>query len=68
MLELYPEVKAARADIDKLPLLSGEYNVFTIPCILVFAEGKEIVRQARYIDLDKLNEQIDRYYNIFFKE
>ena len=68
MLESYPEVKAVRTDILELPLLSGEYNVFTIPCVLVFVEGKEIVREARFINLDYLNEQIDRYYNMLYKE
>jgi thiol-disulfide isomerase/thioredoxin len=68
MLKSYPEVEAARTDIQELPLLSGEYNVFTIPCVLVFVEGKEIVREARYINFEQLNDQIDRYYNIFYKE
>jgi thiol-disulfide isomerase/thioredoxin len=68
MLKSYPEIEAARTDIQELPLLSGEYNVFTIPCVLVFVEGKEIVRQARYINFEQLNDQIDRYYNIFYKE
>jgi thioredoxin-like negative regulator of GroEL len=66
MLETYPEVKAARADIQELPLLSGEYNVFTIPCILVFAEGKEIVREARYIDIEAIEEMLERYYKMFY--
>jgi thiol-disulfide isomerase/thioredoxin len=68
MLKSYPAIEAARTDIQELPLLSGEYNVFTIPCVLVFVEGKEIVRQARYINFEQLNDQIDRYYNIFYKE
>lgn len=67
MLKSYPAIEAARTDIQELPLLSGEYNVFTIPCVLVFVEGKEIVRQARYINFEQLNDQIDRYYNIFYK-
>lgn len=68
ILKSYPEVETVRADIQELPLLSGAYNVFTIPCVLVFVEGKEILREARFINLDYLNEQIDRYYNIFYKE
>jgi thioredoxin-like negative regulator of GroEL len=68
MLEQYNEIKSAKVDIEELPLLSGEYNVFTIPCILVFAEGKEIIREARYINIESIKEHIDRYYNLLFKE
>ena len=68
MLKYYPQVTAVRADILELPLLSGEYNVFTIPCVLVFVDGKENLRQARFINLDYLNEQIDKSYNRFYKK
>jgi thiol-disulfide isomerase/thioredoxin len=68
MLEQYNVIKAVKADIEELPLLSGEYSVFTIPCILVFAEGKEILREARYINIENIKEHIDRYYNLIFKE
>ena len=57
----YPQLQAAQADINELPLLSGEFNVFTLPCVLVFVQGKEVLRQARYIDLQKIDQQIDRY-------
>jgi thiol-disulfide isomerase/thioredoxin len=66
MLKNYPKIEAAEGDIDDLPLLAGEYNVFTLPCVLVFAEGKEILREARYIDLGAIEENIDRYYNMIF--
>jgi thioredoxin-like negative regulator of GroEL len=68
LLVSYPEIKAVRADIQELPLLSGEYNVFTIPCILAFADGKEILREARYIDLEKLRAQLDRTYQLLYEE
>lgn len=68
MLESYPLVAVMRADIEELPLLSGEYSVFTIPCVLVFVEGKEVFREARYISLEQLNEQVDRYYTMLYKE
>ncbi|HYE11250.1 MAG TPA: thioredoxin family protein [Patescibacteria group bacterium] len=68
LLESFPEIKAVRADIQELPLLSGEYNIFTIPCILAFAEGKEILREARYIDLEKLRAQLERTYQLLFEE
>jgi thiol-disulfide isomerase/thioredoxin len=66
MLKAYPAVKAARADIDEMPALSGEYSVFTIPCILVFAEEKEVIREARYINIESIEERIKRYYRMIY--
>ena len=66
MLKSFPEVKAMKADIEELPLISGEYSVFTIPCVLVFVESKEMIREARYINLGAIEENIDRYYRMIY--
>ena len=66
MLKNYPEIEAAKGDIQDIPLLAGEYNVFTLPCVLVFVEGKEIIREARYINLEAIEANINRYYHMIF--
>lgn len=66
MLKAYPEVESAKVDIQEVPLLSGEYNVFTIPCVLVFVEGREIIREARYINIGAIEENIKRYYSMIY--
>ncbi|MFS0578868.1 hypothetical protein [Brevibacillus sp. 179-C9.3 HS] len=40
--------------IEKAPFISGEFLVFTAPTILLFADGKEVFRQARFISFDEL--------------
>lgn len=64
LTEQYSHLNAVRIDADELPAVTGELGVFTIPCLLVFAEGKEIARQARYINLQELEQQLDRYHQI----
>ncbi len=44
-----------------MPEVSGEFLVFTVPTILVFYDGKEIIRQSRFIQFEKLNEDILKY-------
>jgi len=68
LLNSYPNAKAASADIKEHPFLAGEYSIFTIPCVLIFIEGKEIMRSARYINIKDIGEQINRYYNLIFDE
>ncbi|PPA84841.1 thioredoxin [Brevibacillus laterosporus] len=46
------------SNIDKLPELSGRFLAFSGPIILVFAYGKEIYRQARFIQMQELSEAL----------
>ena len=63
-------------DIMHEPELAGFFEVLTVPAVLVYHEGKEVGRQARFIDfhtlenllqqLPKEEEQID--YQALFDE
>jgi thiol-disulfide isomerase/thioredoxin len=66
MLKFFPDMKPARVDIDEVQAAAGEYIAFTIPCILVFVQNKEVIREARYINLDGIKEKVDRYYRLIF--
>lgn len=67
ILKNYPEIKSAEVDIEKSLMLSTSYNIFTIPVILIFIEGKEILREARYISIQDINNKIERYYEMLFQ-
>lgn len=40
--------------IDDLPEFRGEHLVFTVPTVLIFSNGKEMLRESRFIDLNKI--------------
>lgn len=40
--------------IDEVPEFRGEHLVFTVPTVLLFSKGKEILRESRFIDLNKI--------------
>jgi thiol-disulfide isomerase/thioredoxin len=42
---------------------STRFNVFVVPAVLVFAEGKETIRMARNFSVHELKEKIERYYS-----
>ena len=67
ILKDYPKIKSAQVDVEKSVEASATYNIFTIPSILIFIEGKEIIREARHISMQDLNSKIDRYYNMLFE-
>lgn len=47
-------------DLKKESSYSGLYSVFTIPTIIVFAEGKESFRLSRSFSVYELGERLER--------
>jgi len=62
----FPEIQMYYVDTVLTPDISAQYTVFTIPTIVVFFEGKEIIRKSRHIGVDQLQSEIERPYSIFF--
>lgn len=67
ILERYPRIKGVEVDVEKSLQLSIGYNIFTIPAILIFAEGKETIREARHIGMQELESKIARTYDLVFE-
>lgn len=53
LVEEYP-VEVAQIKVDKLPEIAGQSLVFTVPTILIMYEGREVLRESRFIDFAKL--------------
>lgn len=67
ILKEYPNIKSIQVDVEKSAQTAAAYNIFTIPAILVFIEGKEIIREARYINMQDIGDKIARYYSMLFE-
>jgi thiol-disulfide isomerase/thioredoxin len=66
LLKEYDNIKSVEVDVNNNFDISAAYSIFTIPAILIFIEGKEIIREARHISVQDLNNKIERYYNMLF--
>lgn len=66
MLNNYPKIESIEVDVDKNLEISSQFNIFTIPAILVFIEGKENIREARYLSMKDFENKIKRYYELFY--
>lgn len=60
IVERYPEIETLQADVEKIPEISGKFTVFTIPVVLLFVDGREVMRFARFIEKNKLEEQLEK--------
>jgi len=41
-------------------------GVYSTPTILVYFEGKEYIRESKYISIQQLEDKIRRYYDMIF--
>ncbi|HAR85627.1 MAG TPA: thioredoxin [Clostridium sp.] len=66
MLSNYPKAKSIKISIDEFPSLCAEFSVFIAPTILLFTQGKETLRESRFIVMNELDKNINRYYSLLF--
>lgn len=64
----FPQIHFCYIDINEAKEISGQLSVFSVPTILVYFEGKEMIRTSRNVHPEELREQIERYYNMIFKK
>ena len=64
--EKYPEIPFYYVDMSATPEISAQTQVFTIPTIIVYFDGKETIKKSRHIGLAELAEAIRRPYEMIF--
>lgn len=67
VLKAYPKLKSLQIDVEGNIKLAASYSVFTLPAVIVFVNGKETIREARYINVEEIENRIDRYYKLMYE-
>lgn len=60
MLKEFPTIHPIQVSADDVPEVAGQFTVFTVPALLLFVEGKEVIREARFVVMDDLYDQFKR--------
>jgi len=47
--------------VDDVAEFRGEYTIFSVPTVLIFNEGKEILRESKFINFAKIDRLIDMF-------
>jgi len=55
------EVEIHNIYIDDIEKFRGDHLIFTVPTVLIFSEGKELLRESRYINYSKVDRLIGLY-------
>ncbi len=59
----YPQIPSYELYIEDVEMFQGQHLVFTVPTILVFSNEKEILRESRFIDFNKIERLFGLYLN-----
>lgn len=68
MVEAFPRLRLARVDVAQAQEVAGQWQVMTVPALLIFFEGREHIRAARHLDLAQIEADIRRGYGLLFDE
>lgn len=60
----FPQLKQIYLDAHENPEISANFQVFSVPTMIVFMDGKEFAREGRSVSLHQLTEQLRRPYEM----
>ena len=60
MLKEFPMIQPIQVSADDVPEVASQFTVFTVPALLLFVEGKEMTREARFVVMDDLYGKFQR--------
>ncbi|RPF53968.1 thioredoxin family protein [Aquisalibacillus elongatus] len=62
LMENYPEIELGHIEVNEVPEVAGRFNIFTVPVLILFVEGKEYLREARIVQMDEFNHKLSKIY------
>ncbi len=62
--ENFPQLKQIYLDAHENPEVSAHFQVFSVPTMIVFMDGREFAREGRAVSLHQLTEQLKRPYGM----
>ncbi|MDC7220954.1 MAG: thioredoxin family protein [Spirochaetales bacterium] len=65
LLERHPQLEGYHVDLADDPRIGGQTSVFMVPALLLFRDGRELFREAKYIVIDVIEPQLERIIDNF---
>ncbi len=61
LAEKFKDIKFARINVDENKELANKFNISSIPCLVVFKQGKEVERILGALPAEILEEKLMKY-------
>ncbi len=66
LAEEFPEMKFAYVDCEQAKELAAQKQIFAVPTILFYLDGREFLRKSRNMNLNTVAEELSRPYEMMF--
>ncbi|MCM3573964.1 MULTISPECIES: thioredoxin [Mesobacillus] len=64
----FPKIETGLVNAGKVEEIAGFLMAFTVPVLVLYADGREYLREARFVQVEKLREDLNRIYDGFYGE
>ncbi|TQR14214.1 thioredoxin family protein [Psychrobacillus soli] len=68
LLKEFPLIELGHINADDVEEIAGRLSIFTVPALLLFVDGKEVIREARFVQMQSLREKMSKVYNMIVTE
>ena len=62
----FPRLQRVELDCARLPAAAAQRQILTIPALLVYLDGHEVLRLVRSFSLDRIDQRLQHPYRLFF--
>ena len=62
----FPKIELLEANVAEVPQITGRFNIFSAPAMLIFFDGQEFVREGRNVSLELLRGKLQKIYEVYF--
>jgi hypothetical protein len=62
----FPKIESGLVNAGKVEEIAGFLMAFTVPVLVLYADGREYVREARIVQVEKFREDVAKIYEGFF--
>ncbi|MYL64662.1 thioredoxin [Bacillus hwajinpoensis] len=60
VLKDFPQITQEKLNVHEIPEAAGAFSVFTIPVLLLYVNGKESIREARFVNIESFRSSLKR--------
>ncbi|MEJ9212028.1 thioredoxin family protein [Bacillus smithii] len=60
----FPNIQLALVNADHVPEIAGRFTIFTAPVLLLFVDGKEVLREVRFVHVEPFREKVNKIYSL----
>ena len=63
----FPKIEQIYLDAHENPEISAHFQVFSVPTMIVFMDGREFIREGRSVSLHQLTQKLARPYGMMIE-